>query len=634
MPTFEAGYNGGRPFKLSLTINLVSQSVANNTSTISWSLNIIKTGTSPSWSNNSSSWNLNINGNTRSGSFTYDFRSADSKNLGSGTIVINHNSDGSKSFGATASSSADALGSASLSGNTTLPTIDRASEPTFRNGSTFFAGDSVIIDMNRSSTSFTHVVTYNFGGITGTIDSSAEGSATWTPPLSLLSKIPNNTSGTGNVSVKTMSGGSSVGTTSVGFTLKAPGSVVPSFSTITSSETNSQVASLVGAYTQLLSTLQLQITGATGIYGSSISSYKITVDGQTINGSIGTTAPISSSGTVTITGTITDSRGRTAAKSVNINVLPYSPPQLNAVTSKRATSGGAISDQGTFIRASINASVTSLAPGGTQKNALRYRVSTRQAGTSTWTVGPIVTPGGISYNAYQLAPSGGIYTVDNSYDVRIEVFDVFATSTIIQTVPTAVIFMHWDSKLGVGFGKFRENGTVDAIGDIYHRNGKIVEPVGMMVMFAALSAPAGWLVCNGSAVSRTTYADLFAVIGTTWGAGDGSTTFNIPDMRTRAPFGYSSGSSGFDSLNNSGGATSHAKTFANGTAYALFDIATANMYINRVSGISSWTAGNGSTSASWGGDASARTNGTRVAGATDSTNDMPPYLIVNFIIKA
>jgi microcystin-dependent protein len=62
-------------------------------------------------------------------------------------------------------------------------------------------------------------------------------------------------------------------------------------------------------------------------------------------------------------------------------------------------------------------------------------------------------------------------------------------------------------------------------------------PVGLLAPFAGASAPSGWLLCDGSAVSRTTYAPLFAVIGTTYGAGDGSTTFNLPDMRAASPVG-------------------------------------------------------------------------------------------------
>lgn len=62
-------------------------------------------------------------------------------------------------------------------------------------------------------------------------------------------------------------------------------------------------------------------------------------------------------------------------------------------------------------------------------------------------------------------------------------------------------------------------------------------PSGTLVPYAGASAPGGWLFADGSAQSRTTYATLFGVIGTTYGAGDGSTTFNLPDVRGRVPVG-------------------------------------------------------------------------------------------------
>jgi microcystin-dependent protein len=65
--------------------------------------------------------------------------------------------------------------------------------------------------------------------------------------------------------------------------------------------------------------------------------------------------------------------------------------------------------------------------------------------------------------------------------------------------------------------------------------------VGEIRQMAFATNPAGWLTCDGSAVSRTTYADLFATIGTTWGVGDGSTTFNLPDLRGRGLIGDGSG---------------------------------------------------------------------------------------------
>ena len=85
-------------------------------------------------------------------------------------------------------------------------------------------------------------------------------------------------------------------------------------------------------------------------------------------------------------------------------------------------------------------------------------------------------------------------------------------------------------------------------------------PVGSLTMFAGAAAPSGWLFCNGAAVSRSTYADLFAVVGTTYGAGNGSTTFNLPDLRDRAPVGAGT----TYSLNQKFGATADSFTIAAG----------------------------------------------------------------------
>lgn len=69
----------------------------------------------------------------------------------------------------------------------------------------------------------------------------------------------------------------------------------------------------------------------------------------------------------------------------------------------------------------------------------------------------------------------------------------------------------------------------------------LLVPAGAVMPFARNSAPTGWLNCNGAAVSRTTYAALFSAIGTTWGAGDGSTTFNVPDLRGEFVRGWDNG---------------------------------------------------------------------------------------------
>lgn len=64
-----------------------------------------------------------------------------------------------------------------------------------------------------------------------------------------------------------------------------------------------------------------------------------------------------------------------------------------------------------------------------------------------------------------------------------------------------------------------------------------IVPAGTIVAFGAASAPTGWKVCDDTAISRTTFARLFAVIGTSFGTGDGSANFNVPDLRDRVPLG-------------------------------------------------------------------------------------------------
>lgn len=87
-------------------------------------------------------------------------------------------------------------------------------------------------------------------------------------------------------------------------------------------------------------------------------------------------------------------------------------------------------------------------------------------------------------------------------------------------------------------------------------------PVAAVQVFATAAAPAGWLAANGAAVSRTTYARLFAAIGTTFGAGDGITTFALPNLNGRVIVGKDTTQSEFNALGKTGGAKTHVLTQA------------------------------------------------------------------------
>jgi microcystin-dependent protein len=147
-------------------------------------------------------------------------------------------------------------------------------------------------------------------------------------------------------------------------------------------------------------------------------------------------------------------------------------------------------------------------------------------------------------------------------------------------------------------------------------------PAGIIVPYGGSSAPSGWLLCNGSAVSRTTYATLFAIIGTSYGSGDGSNTFNLPDLRGRVPVGLDTANanlSACDSLGETGGEENHTLT-------------TSEMPSHH-HGLKRYTDAFG------GGERSGINNSGSVAWNTEDTggggshNNLQPYNTVNYIIK-
>jgi microcystin-dependent protein len=148
------------------------------------------------------------------------------------------------------------------------------------------------------------------------------------------------------------------------------------------------------------------------------------------------------------------------------------------------------------------------------------------------------------------------------------------------------------------------------------------EPSGTMKMWlgASGSPPTGYLYCDGSAVSRTTYSALFAVIGTTFGSGDGSTTFNIPDMRAKFP----QGADGTDALGATGGSKTPTIADSGHTHGAGSFALSANNAQRQAAAVGNNTAAAGATV----GGASA--SGT----ASISTADgRPPFVAVHYIVK-
>lgn len=464
---------GTRGALLTLDVNVIAQSVAGNYSTIAASLSI--TGVpSATFKGDATAAAISGIGAAVGGSFTWASGTT-GKVILSFTRDVAHAADGTLYL--EVAGSIGATGTTGLGGPTGLgayafyaPTIARASNPTF-SSATVNAGSPVTIYTNRASTGFTHTLTYAFGSATGTIATGVADSVSWTPSLDLLNQIPNNTSGSATITCHTYSGATLIGSRAVALTIAAGPAIIPDFTTITHSEAVPAVASTVGAYVQSLSRLNLELTGAAGVYGSTITSYRITVGDQIIASSSGTTTtPIITAGTLPIVGTITDSRGRTVSKTVNVNVLAYQPPVVNSWSAQRATAAGVPANDGTFIRVAMDIAAYSLIV-GTQKNSLRYIVKTALRGTSSWTTKVDVTlPSGLAFDSFV---TFGDYVVSNAYNVQLEVVDKFNTTIVATTVGSSSVLTHFGAD-GVGFGKYWERGSADAFEQMYQNDGKRV----------------------------------------------------------------------------------------------------------------------------------------------------------------
>lgn len=160
-----------------------------------------------------------------------------------------------------------------------------------------------------------------------------------------------------------------------------------------------------------------------------------------------------------------------------------------------------------------------------------------------------------------------------------------------------------------------------------------VAPPGVVLPFAGASAPSGWLLCFGQAVSRTTYADLFAAIGTAFGTGDGSTTFNVPDLRGRVPAGKDNmGGSAASRLTTAGSGVDGATLGAAGGAQTHTLDATQMPAHTHNTGA---TIGGRNTSAGGGetivyaGSSYASTS----AGGGGAHNNTQPTIVLNHIIR-
>ena len=472
-------------YQLRLGYEVQSQSIENNTTTVKLRLECRSISSSYTTKGSSGLTSV-IDGTTVKSNASVDMSSTNTwQNFGERTITITHNADGScsvsksASFTCTAGSSQYSLSSGSASVTIAPATIPRASQPTI-SASSVTMGSSVTIYTNRVSSSFTHSIYFSFGGISWrTISSGVGTSISWTPPVDLASQIPNGVSGTCTIHCETYNNGTYIGAKTITLTLTVPSSVAPSISSISVSAGNSVVPASWGMYLQGKSQLKV-VTNASGSYGSSITSYKVTgIDNNTYWSSNFTSGVLQISGTRTITVTVTDSRGRTATKTTTYTCVAYSNPSITTATVVRCNSDGTENEEGIYLKYSFYGSILSL--GG--HNGEVIRIGYRVAGSGNYTYKDV------SINVSNVVFKDTTFSVDSSYDFIFYVADYFSSSSIVRNIPTGFTLLDFrNTGKGMAVGKVSEKDAFEVglptefNGNVYFKKKSISK---------ALSSP-GW----------------------------------------------------------------------------------------------------------------------------------------------
>jgi hypothetical protein len=460
--------------------SISSQSVANNTTTISWTL---KGAGSDTKYYTSGPIKLVIEGETVYSS-SARFRMYSGTVIASGTKTFTHLDNGTKQFSASVEAAIYTYAvNCTGSGTFTLDMIARASQPTCitypentQNVGSF--GDTISIHMNRKSSAFTHKVTWAFGNQSGTcIDAETGKEATavgtgfkWKIPESFMEQLPESLSGSGTIYVTTYNGSTLIGQKYCGFTATVPASVKPSC-TLTLEDVT--IGNTYGKPVKGLSKIKVTVN-PTLAYKSPIASISIKANGVNYNGSPITTGFLSKAGTSTVTATVTDKRGRSGSVSYDMTVLDYAAPTVSALTVHRCNQDGTENARGDYVKVTFSANAFNIASLTSEKNSVTYKLQYKKStATSYTTVSLSALLNNFSVSNYSPAPFAA--DGNSSYDIIVTATDRYKFGTRNTTASTAFTLINFDdSGKAITFGgvseetnTFRNNLEFRQVGNRY-----------------------------------------------------------------------------------------------------------------------------------------------------------------------
>lgn len=470
MATFTGSSSSNAYITISLTVEQVSQDVSNNISTISYSLAISKSNKATQPTYGTCSYSVYINGssiNTGGANSITRVEANSTTTLLTGTKEITHSSDGSCSITVTGAISGKIV--ASCSGSFTLTTIPRASSVSC--ASDFTIGSKGTINISSFSSSFTHKLSYAYGNTQGTIDTvkAGETSYDWELPMDFCSQTPSAVRGVGSIQCDTYSGSTKIGTSSCLFYTNVPTSVKATISGFSIEDTNETVSKLNIGYVANQSQIKISLSdrdvSTDGAYGATISSWSITMGGETKSQTYGTDnsltfSPLSQTSLSAIV-TITDTRGRTSSHTETISQLEYSPPCVSSFEVQRCSDseGNVPAEGGAFLKFVYSYKVSSL----NKYNSLNIKIFHKKHSSSTWDTTPLFSDSNVTTyeaeNAYFVYDDSSSSKYNNNYqrDFRLCIIDNFSDTDYDVFLSSADVVLDFRSDgKGVSIGKIAE----------------------------------------------------------------------------------------------------------------------------------------------------------------------------------
>jgi len=436
--SFQASCNDYVKYQLSW--QLQSQDIANQTSTLKWTLQSVGS-LSVGFIASCGGIPTNVTFDSKvvySGNLAGSISCQGNKDVASGTVTLQHGSDGNKSFAYSFSiqmpsfsvnldSYFPGLGLPTLnfgpvSGNST-GTLDSIPGPTTPSVSpaSVQIGSAVTITLNRASSSFTHNLGFDYAGKTYSFINGVGTSYSWIVPSDIANGITSGTSVKGKLWADTIYNGKSIGMRTCDLEVSInPNAYPPSISNVSVTDPTG-IKNNIGTYLQSQSKANITFTASPQM-GATIASTTVNVNGQTLSGTNVTSSALTNSGNNTITITVKDSRGVSNSYSMTITVSPYVAPKITKFQAQRANSDGSLNPGGNYMLITMAAEVTAYQNYNTASFTLQYKKSNE----GTWTTFPInPTTGNYIVNTTRTL---GPLDPDYAYNFQMVVTDRWTTT--------------------------------------------------------------------------------------------------------------------------------------------------------------------------------------------------------------